>query len=45
MSSGLERSKALPLEEVANFTAWRAAVPSELVLTEGIITLMEEGLP
>lgn len=37
--------QALPPEEVANFIAWLAAAPSEFVLTEGIITPIEEGLP
>ncbi len=39
------RTKALPPEEVAAFIAWLCAAPPEFVLTEGIITPIEESLP
>lgn len=38
-------TEALPPEEVASFIAWLCAAPPEFVLTEGIITPIEEGLP
>jgi NAD(P)-dependent dehydrogenase (short-subunit alcohol dehydrogenase family) len=38
-------TKVLPPEEVAAFIAWLCAAPPEFVLTEGIITPIEEGLP
>ncbi len=38
-------SRALPPSEVAALIAWLAAAPPEFVLTEGIITPIEEGLP
>lgn len=38
-------SRALPPSEVAAFIVWLAAAPLEFVLTEGIITPIEESLP
>lgn len=38
-------AQVLPPGEVAAFIAWLAASPPEFVLTEGIITPIEEGLP
>ena len=38
-------TKVLPPEEVAAFIAWLCAAPPEFVLTEGIITPIEESLP
>ncbi len=38
-------TKVLPPEEVAAFIAWLCATPPEFVLTEGIITPIEGGLP
>ena len=37
--------QVLPPGEVAAFIMWLATSPPELVLTEGIITPIEEGLP
>ena len=39
------RTKVLPPEEVAAFIAWLCAAPPEFVLTEGIITPVDESLP
>jgi NAD(P)-dependent dehydrogenase (short-subunit alcohol dehydrogenase family) len=38
-------TQVLPPEEVAAFIAWLAAAPPELVITEGILTPIEEALP
>lgn len=38
-------SRALPPEEVAAFIVWLASAPPGFVLTEAIITPIEEGLP
>ncbi len=38
-------TRVLPPERVADFIAWFAASPPELVLTEAIIAPIEEGLP
>jgi NAD(P)-dependent dehydrogenase (short-subunit alcohol dehydrogenase family) len=37
--------EALPAEQVAAFVAWYAASPPGFVLTEGIITPLQESLP
>ena len=37
--------QVLPPEEVAAFIMWLATSPPEFVLTEGIMTPIEEGLP
>ncbi len=38
-------SQALPPERVADYIAWFVSSPPEFVLTEGIITPIEEGMP
>ena len=43
--SGAPPSQVLPPEEVAAFIVWLASAPPGFVLTEAIITPIEEGLP
>lgn len=42
---GASPSQALPPERVADYIVWFASSPPEFVLTEGIITPIEESLP